>query len=90
MLNGKDARLLELAKRENYQVAEFLSASKVRLYIAEEGLVLVDGKRRKVRCQTLTPATITQESGIEARSFDSTIEAMNRIQGEILWGEEAK
>jgi hypothetical protein len=26
--------------------------------------------------------------GIEARSFDTTIEKMNRIQTAIIWGEE--
>jgi len=29
---------------------------------------------------------IDPELGIEARTFDATIETMNRIQEEIVWG----
>jgi hypothetical protein len=29
---------------------------------------------------------VDQEQGIEARSFDATINDMNRIQEEIIWG----
>jgi hypothetical protein len=49
---------------------------------------MLDGGQRKTRCQTLTPADIDSELGIEARSFDKTIEDMNRIQEEIIWGGE--
>jgi hypothetical protein len=42
-----------------------------------------------VKCKTLTPASVTAESGIEARSFDENIEDMHRIQDEIVWGGEA-
>jgi hypothetical protein len=50
--------------------------------------VKLDGGQRKTRCQTLTPADIDPELGIEARSFDTTIETMNKIQEEIVWGEQ--
>ena len=42
-----------------------------------------------MKCKTLVPANVTAESGIEARSFDETIEDMHRIQDEIVWGGEA-
>jgi hypothetical protein len=34
------------------------------------------------------PAKISHESGIEAPSFDETINEMNRIQDDIVWGED--
>jgi hypothetical protein len=37
----------------------------------------------------LTPADIDARYGIEARSFDQTIEDMNRIQEEIVWGSDS-
>jgi hypothetical protein len=34
------------------------------------------------------PAEISQDMGIDARSFDKTINDMNRIQDAIIWGED--
>lgn len=86
MLNRDDQRLKNLAAREGYGKTEFLDPGKVRVYIAEETLVKLDGAKRRTRCQTLVPADIDERYGIEARSFDTTIEEMNRIQEEIVWG----
>jgi hypothetical protein len=36
----------------------------------------------------LTPADIDPFMGIDARSFDKTIDTMNRIQRAIVWGED--
>jgi len=44
--------------------------------------------KNKTLVQTLVAADIDPELGIEARSFDTTIEEMNRIQEEIIWGDE--
>ncbi|MBF0095844.1 MAG: AAA family ATPase [Magnetococcales bacterium] len=74
MLNQDKERLKKLAERENYIDSEKLDHDKVKMYIAEE--------------QTLTQAEIDQIYGMNARSFDKTIEDMNRIQEEIIWGEE--
>lgn len=63
-----------------------LNPDKVRVYIAEEALIKMDGAQRKTKCQTLVQADIDRNFGIEARSFDKTIEDMNRIQEEIVWG----
>lgn len=88
MLNQGGERLNALAERENYKHTEILNHKKVKVYIAEEALVMLDGKKRKTRCQTLVQADIDSKLGIEARSFDTTIEDMNRIQEEIVWGGE--
>ncbi len=86
MLNNESAHLQNIAKQEGYKPDELLCADKVRVYIAEEALFKLDGGKKRSMCQTLVPADINQQVGIEARSFDTTIESMNRIQGEIIWG----
>lgn len=86
MLNQGGERLKTLAEREHYKASEMLNSDKVKVYIAEEALMLLDGAQRKTRCQTLVQADIDSKLGIEARSFDKTIEDMNRIQEEIVWG----
>lgn len=86
MLNQGGSRLEGLAELEGYNKSELLNPEKVRVYIAEEALIMLDGAMRKTRCQTLVSADIDEKMGIEARSFDKTIEDMNRIQEEIVWG----
>jgi len=87
MLNQGGERLKTFAEREQYSDSEILSPDKVKVYIAEEVLIKLDGMQRKTKCQTLIQADIDSKLGIEARSFDKTIEDMNRIQEEIVWGE---
>ncbi len=72
MLNQEGERFNKIAEHEGYRPAELLDAGKVRVYIAENS--------------TLVPASIDPKMGIEVRSFDTTIEDMNRVQGEIVWG----
>jgi hypothetical protein len=88
MLNHDKPHLKRIAEEEGYKPEELVSADRIRVYIAEEAMVKVDGGQSKTRCQTLTPADIDPGLGIEARSFDTTIEAMNRIQEAIVWGGE--
>lgn len=90
MLNHNKPHLKQIAEKEGYRTEELLSADKIKVYIAEEALTKLDGGQRKTRCQTLTLADIDPQLGIEARSFDTTIETMNRIQEEIVWGREAE
>lgn len=89
MLNQEGPWIKSLAEREHYKASEMLSSDKVKVYIAEEALIKLDGAQRKTKCQTLVPADIDSQLGIEARSFDKTIEDMNRIQEEIVWGGDA-
>ena len=88
MLNHDKPYLREIIENEGYRREELISYEKIRVYIAEESLIILDGKTRRTKCQTLTPADIDPEFGIEARSFDTTIETMNRIQEAIVWGKE--
>jgi len=84
MLNHDKPYLKKIAEQENYQAEELIAADKIKVYIAEETLVKQDGYPS--RCQTLTAAKVDSELGIEARSFDETINEMNRIQEAIVWG----
>lgn len=86
MLNNDKPHLAKLAEQEGYKAEELLNAEQVKVYIAEEAPIVLNGNKRKTKCQTLTAADISQELGIEVRSFDKTIETMNRIQEEIIWG----
>jgi hypothetical protein len=70
----------------HYQENELLDTSKVRAYIARKDLIMVDGASRKQKHNTFVPATI-DENGIEISEFDDTINEMNKIQEEILFGE---
>ena len=88
MLNHDKPHLKRIAQKESYLEAELISSENLKVYIAEEALIQLDGKTRKTKCQTLTAANIDPELGIEARSFDSTIDTMNRIQEAIIWDQE--
>ena len=88
MLNHDQPHLKQIAAEEGYRQEELLSADQVKVYIAEEDSKMLKGQKRKTKFHTLNPAKIDPEMGIEARSFDTTIENMNRIQTAIIWGEE--
>lgn len=87
MLGRKNIpRMQEIARREGYQPQEMLIADQVRVYIAEQAYILKDGNQKKSKGQTFVEANICPDFGIEARSFDMTIDEMNRVQDEIIWG----
>jgi hypothetical protein len=88
MLNHDQPYLKRISEREEYRPEELISAGQIKVYIAEQMQIKPSGGQRKTHCQTLTPAEIDPVYGIEARSFDTTIETMNRIQEEIAWGED--
>jgi len=89
MLNHDKLYIRKIRESEGYLDDELISANDVKVYIAEESPILLDGHQRKTKCLTLVPADIDSELGIEARTFDTTIESMNRIQEAIIFdGEE--
>ena len=86
MLNNDTPGLKRIAEREGYRVEELVPADRVRVYIAEKAPTMLKNKTREIECQTLVPAPVDPEMGIEARSFDETINKMNEIQEAIVWG----
>ena len=90
LLNDNQPHLAVIKEREKYSDKELLKPAQIRLYMAKEGPRLLDGNKNKTKCQTLIPANINlDEGGIEVSTFDDTIDEMNRIQDEIIWGGEA-
>jgi len=88
MLNHDQPYLKKIAKTEGYHEHELISADRLKVYIAEKDLIKLDGNKRKGHYQTLVSACIDPELGIEARSFDTTINTMNRIQEAVIWSDE--
>jgi len=87
MLNHDKPHLKKIAEREGYKQDELLSADKVRVYMAEEEAPLKpDGAKRKIKHHTLVEADIDPELGIEVQTFDRTINDMNQIAEDIVWG----
>ncbi len=69
--------LSHIREQYNYKDEQLLKATQVKAYITEE-------KKTKT---VITPMEVTQEDGIEARSFNLVINEMNAIQDAIIWGE---
>ena len=89
MLNHDKPHLKRVAEENGYQQSELINADQVKVYIAEKALLpLEEGQKRRKRGHTLVPAKIHPELGIGVSSFDKTIDDMNRIQDDIVWGAE--
>ena len=90
MLKHNKQHLKKIAKDNGYdREVESINANQVKVYTAEEALIpLQEGQKRRRRGHTLVPANIHSELGIKAPSFDDTINEMNRIQRDIVWGAE--
>ena len=86
MLNHDKPYLKQIAEEEGYQSEELIAAEKIRVYIAEEALMKRGNESRRRRYQTLVSANIDPALGIDAHSFDETINKMNEIQESIVWG----
>ena len=89
MLNHNKPHLKRVAEENGYQESELIKADQVKVYVAEKALMpLEEGQKKRRRAHTLVPAKIHPKFGIEVPSFDKTIDEMNKIQDEIVWGEE--
>ena len=86
MLNQDKPYLKQITQQEGYQTEELMVAEKIRVYIAEKALMKLEDKIRRRKHPTLVRAKIDPELGIEARSFDETINKLNEIQEAIVWG----
>ncbi len=84
MLNADEPHLRRLARKTGYHRQELLKPSQLRVYIAEPS----ETSHRGVPDYTLVRAPIDVTQGIEARSFDNTINEMNDIQEAIIWGDD--
>ena len=89
MLNHDKPHLKRIAKENGYCQSELIHSDQVKVYMTQEELMpLEEGQKKRRRGLTLVEADIDPELGIEARSFDETIDEMNRILEDIVWGAE--
>ena len=88
MLNHDEPYLRRIAEVEGYESSELVDPQKIKIYVTEEGLVRLEGNKRRSRCHTLVEADVDPQMGMEVRSFDKTINKMNEIQKAIVWGDD--
>ena len=89
MLNHEKPHLKRIAEENEYKESELIKADQVKVYVAEKALIPLEaGQKRRRKDHTLVPAKIHPEFGIGVSSFDKTIDKMNEIQDDIVWGEE--
>ena len=89
MLNHDKPHLKRIAKENGYRQSELIRSDQVKVYMTQEALMpLEEGQKRRRRGLTLVPADVDPVLGIEAPSFDNTIDEMNSIQADIVWGAE--
>ena len=87
MLNHNKPHLKRIAEENGYQESELIKADQVKVYVAEKALMPLEaGQKRRKKGHTLIPTDIDPEFGIEVGSFDKTIDAMNKLQRDIVWG----
>ena len=89
MLNHDKPHLKRIVEENGYQDNELINVDQIKVYIAKKALMpLEEGQKRRRKEHTLVPANIHPELGIGVSSFDKTIDDMNRIQDDIVWGAE--
>lgn len=86
MLNQRTEHTRAVQQQHGYAEAELLDPARVRLYMTALATKPASGAGRRAR--TLKAATIEPDRGIEVETFDDTIEIMNTIQSELLYGGE--
>lgn len=86
MLNQRTEHTRTVQQQYGYADAELLDCAKVRLYMTGVSTKPANGAGRRTKIKTLKLATIHEDRGIEVETFDDTIDIMNTIQSEILYG----
>jgi len=87
MLNQDSPKLADiLNKLKDYTLEDKLDANCVAVYMAKEHSILRPGGKKKSKTRTLVKADISPTLGIEAKSFDETIDDMNAVQETIYYG----
>lgn len=81
MLAQRTEHTKAVQTRYGYEDAELLDYTRVHLYTTAK-------PKKSSKFNTLKLANITSDYGIEVNTFDTTIEEMNQIQSDILYGEE--
>ena len=89
MLNHDKPHLKRIAEENGYRQSELIRSDQIKVYMTQEELMpLEEGQKRRRRGLTLVEAEVDPVLGIEAPSFDKTIDEMNEILEDIVWGAE--
>ena len=88
MLHQRTEHTRRVQQQYNYDDAELLNPQGVRLYMTGVTTKPAAGKGKRAKINTLKLANIYPDRGIEVSTFDDTIEIMNTIQSDILYGGE--
>lgn len=86
MLNQETEHTKKVKEQHKYVSPELLKHNRIRLYMTTKELRTGNGRGRRPRVRTLKPAKISPSHGIEATTFDETIDLMNDIQNELMFG----
>ena len=76
----------KVMKKYKYTDNELIKPEQIKVYISEIKKLLLTGNKNKTMKQRLVRAEIDAVYGIEATSFDETINEMNNIQKSIILG----
>ena len=88
MLNQRTEHTRRVQQHYEYDDSELIDCERVRLYTTSVEKKPKSGSGRRANVRTLRLANIYPDRGIEVETFDKTIELMNSIQEEILYGGE--
>ena len=90
MLNDDKPHLKRISAENGYdRDTELIDVAQVKVYTATKALMpLEEGQKKRRRGHTLVEADIDPKFGIKADSFNKTIDKMNDIQEDIIWGAE--
>ena len=87
MLNQPSDKISSILEQlPDYCADDKLNSASVALYMAQKEYMLRPGGKRKTQTMTLVRADISPTLGIEAKSFDETIDDMNTVQEAIYYG----
>jgi predicted ATPase len=85
MLKNAGSKAFSVMQKYDYQESELLDSRKIKAYIAKIAPIEVAESTRRQKHNTFIVADI-DKFGIEIADFDETINSMNAIQDELLYG----
>jgi hypothetical protein len=88
MLNTNTDAVKAIQKKFHYSDDEILDPARVKLYMTSTEIEKRKGKGNRRKINTMKTAKVHPDQGIEVSTFDTSIDAMNEIQTEILFSEE--
>ena len=88
MLAQKTLHTKAMQSKYKYDQDELLDSERIKLYMTGIKTKPARGEVKASKINTLIPALINSDYGIEVTTFDTTIEEMNTIQSDIIYGGE--